>query len=296
MSNDANKPPSSAADGEDSPSRPPLPADLAFPQEPEPVPPSAEAPSTGDSAEAEERKVRVRKPRGPKRVPVVAVLALVAAAVGAAWVAGMLLSDPAMESSTPQMRTTTGTESPELAALRRALESELELGEDPMVVDLRQRLLRNPEDLEALLTMGYVHVQRKEYDKARGYYLYASQVDPRSLEARTHLGTTAYFLGNIEEALHHYDQVLALDPDYTVALFEMGAVLRFGKNDLPAAIRTWERFLELDPDAEEARQVRELVAEAKRMVDSGEWKPPAPHAKPEPVDPETLPWPGQSAG
>lgn len=291
MADDPNKPQSPPPGDGEAPSRPPLPDDLAFPQEPEPrqEPPVQEAPA----AEHEERHVPVRAPKPPRRVPVVAVLALLVGVIGAAWVAGVLLSDAPIEEP-PKMRAATGTESPELAALRLALESELELGEDPVVVDLRQRLLHNPEDLEALLTMGYIHVQRKEYDKARGYYLYASQVNPRSLEARTHLGTTAYFLGNIDEAMHHYEEVLALDPDYTVALFEMGAVQRYGKNDLPGAIRTWERFLELDPDAEEARQIRELVAEAKRMVESGEWKPPAPEEKPKPVNPEDLPWPGQT--
>lgn len=159
---------------------------------------------------------------------------------------------------------------------------------------------RDPEDVDALLTVGYLYVQRREYAKAKGYYLRASQVDPRNLEARTHLGTVAYFLGDIYEALHHYRQVLAMDPDYKMALFEMGAALRYGKHDLPAAVAAWEHWLTLDPEAPEADQVRKLVAEARRMIEDGSAPEPLPDepppaAPPPPVpDPDTAPWPGET--
>ncbi|MDH4230239.1 MAG: hypothetical protein OEW11_10940 [Nitrospirota bacterium] len=269
-----------------------------FPGEPEGPSPASTTPG-GHGAPADEASseyvhhAQVRAATPPRRVPVaIALTALLVAAGGAGWLAWGLLKDAPAEAPVNLSPKVTGEH---LEALKRDLESELDLGSDPVVRDLRQRLLRDPEDMEALLSMGYLHVQRREYDRARGYYLYASQVDPASLEARTHLGTVAYFLGNVEEALHHYQQVLALDKDYTVALFEMGAVLRYGKNDLPAAIETWEHFLRLDPDAEEAERIRGLVAEAKRMIRTGEWKPTPPSARPTVPKgpPEEMPWPGE---
>ncbi len=165
---------------------------------------------------------------------------------------------------------------------------------DPHLQAMRARLTENPNDMEALLSIGYRYVERRAYTKARGYYLRASQVDPKNLEARTHLGTVDYFLGHVDEALHHYGQVLAYDPDYAVALFEMGAVLRYGKEDLPAAVETWEHFLAVDPEAEESGKIRELVAEARQMIADG-WQPKpaeAPHAE----NPQTAPWPDEDKG
>ena len=80
------------------------------------------------------------------------------------------------------------------------------------------------------------------------------------------MGTVAYFMGNADEALDHYRQVLALNPEYPVALFEMGAVLRYGKEDLQGAVDAWEHFLTLDPEAEEADQIRELVKDTRRLI------------------------------
>jgi len=178
-------------------------------------------------------------------------------------------------------------------AATKALDAELSAGEDPHIMALRGMLTRNPNDAGALLAMGDLYVKRREYEKARGYYLRAAQVEPANLQARTHLGTTAYFLGHTDEALHHYEEALALDPDYTVALFEMGAVLRYGKKDLPAAVATWEHFLRLDPDAPEAARIRDLVAEAKALIANGHAPAPEPAAPAQPFEPATAPWPGQ---
>ncbi|MBI5136086.1 MAG: tetratricopeptide repeat protein [Nitrospirae bacterium] len=168
---------------------------------------------------------------------------------------------------------------------------------DPHLLALKAQLAQNPEDVEALLSVGYLYVKQRDYGKARGYYLRASQVAPKNLEARTHLGTVAYFLGDTDEALHHYRQVLALDPDYTVALFEMGAVLRYGKGDLQGAVDTWEHFLRLDPEAEEAARIRELVAETRKLIATGaaghpDTAPPHPAAPKAPAD---APWPDADA-
>lgn len=165
--------------------------------------------------------------------------------------------------------------------------------DDPRLAPLEARLAEDPEDVDALLSAGYVYVEHHAYAKARDYYLRAARVAPDNVEARTHLGTVAYFLGDLDEALHHYEEALALNPDYAPAYFEMGAALRFGRQDLKGAVEAWEHFLSLDPDAQEAARIRELVAEARRMLAEG--TAPAPHAPPpaEPFDPETAPWPGQ---
>jgi tetratricopeptide (TPR) repeat protein len=166
--------------------------------------------------------------------------------------------------------------------------------DDPRLAPLQARLAEDPEDVDALLSVGYVYVEHHAYAEAREYYLRAARAAPGNVEARTHLGTVAYFLGNLDEALHHYEEALALNPDYAPAYFEMGAALRFGRHDLKGAIDAWEHFLSLDPDAEEAARIRELVAEARRMLAEGAPPPHKPAPAPaEPFDPATAPWPGQ---
>ena len=232
--------------------------------------------------------------------PIVPILGGALVVCIAAALVGWLLSDtPNSSSSAPHPQAASGAEAKRGAgALAGELEKSLAAEEDPHLLSLKGILAENPEDLEALLGVGYLYVQQRAYSKAKGYYLRAAQVAPGSLEARTHLGTVAYFLGDVDEALHHYDQVLSVDPDYTVALFEMGAVLRFGKGDLEGAATAWERFLGLDPEAEEAEQIRDLVAETRALIAEGpvsHGTAPDADATPAPeADPAHAPWPGEA--
>jgi len=226
------------------------------------------------------------------------LLTAVGWAVGIAALAagfGLFMSDVPRPSpvASPHTQAAAGT-SPHpggaIGALTSDLEAKLAEESDPHLLALKGQLSQNPNDLDALLAIGYAYVEKREYGKARGYYLRASQVAPKNLEARTHLGTVAYFLGEPDEALHHYEQVLTLDADYTVALFEMGAVLRYGKGDLQGAVDTWEHFLKLDPEAPEAADIRKLVDEARDLITAGEAVAPAP-STPENADPHAAPWP-----
>jgi tetratricopeptide (TPR) repeat protein len=280
----------------------------------------------------------------PERKPVRATLAVAAAALvvaAAAAAVGRVASGPVPTASAPTPATVQVPAAPPASGpaeaaqqIRRAkVQAELErvlaqedpanataadpapgtagaapengVGEDdPRLPPLRARLQVNPEDVDALLSVGYVYVEHHAYSKARGYYMRAAEVAPDNVEARTHLGTVAYFLGHLDEAMHHYEQALALDPDYAPAYFEMGAALRFGRHDLAGAVKAWEHFLALDPDAEEADRIRQLIAETRRMMAEG--TAPAPHPpatapapepspepSPEPFNPATAPWPGQ---
>lgn len=221
------------------------------------------------------------------------VAALAAAGVGWLIVSNFSESSSGVRADAEVPRSAS---SAQVESASREIREHLEESSDPHVKALRTALMENPNDMEALLSLGDLYVKERQYTKAKGYYLRASQVAPENLEARTHLGTVAYFLGDVDEALHHYDQVLSLNPDYTVALFEMGAVLRYGKQDLPAAVKAWERFLELDPDAEEAARIRALVKESRQIIAEG---PPAvreSHPPQEPLDPESAPWPGADSG
>ncbi|MFQ5509592.1 MAG: tetratricopeptide repeat protein [Leptospirillia bacterium] len=225
------------------------------------------------------------------------VIAVFVAAVGVGWlVMGVPGPDGVVSTSVLPKSPSEQAQDTQAAAMAGEVAAHLENAEDPHFAALSAALSKNPGDVEALLSMGYLFVQRREYSKARGYYLRASQVAPGNLEARAHLGTVAYFLGNVKEALHHYDQVLAVDPNYTVALFEVGAVLRYGARDLPRAVEAWEKFLALDPTAAEAEKIRELVAEAKGMIADGTAPEPVvfeDHPTPD-AAPDTAPWPGES--
>jgi tetratricopeptide (TPR) repeat protein len=79
----------------------------------------------------------------------------------------------------------------------------------------------------------------------------------------THLGLIVAIGGHADSALETFDKALAIEPNYPPALLYRGQVLYEAKNDVPGAVRAWERFIQVAPSAEDRQRVEKLIAEAK---------------------------------
>ena len=78
---------------------------------------------------------------------------------------------------------------------------------------------------------------------------------PHCAEAAYNLGSLDEDTGDVEQAIRHYRQALALSPDYADAHFNLAAALaRAGRNS--DALRHWQRYLELDAGSPWARIAR----------------------------------------
>ncbi len=136
---------------------------------------------------------------------------------------------------------------------------------DQGLAGLAERLQRDPNDVQALLRLAHVHLDRGQVDPARAMYQRILHLDPRNVEAITHLGNVAAAEGQVDEALRHYDAALAIDPKYAHALWDKALALQHQKGNPAAAVPIWEAFLKvMPPGSADYVQAQKMLEEARK--------------------------------
>ena len=116
----------------------------------------------------------------------------------------------------------------------------------------------------ALVNLGTVHFQLRQFAEAETYYRRAVEADPGYALAHFNLGNLYDEQNDLERASRHYVMALQLNPQYGDAHYNM-ALLCERKGDLLTATRHWKVYLKIDPSSEWAaiahRQLERLRKE-----------------------------------
>lgn len=131
------------------------------------------------------------------------------------------------------------------------------------VTEHKQRLEKNPKDLEALIFLGNANYDITRFDKASEYYTRALAMDPGNIRIRTDLATSYYSMGQVDKAIGEIRAVLAQEPSHETALFNLGMILLNNKKDKKGAIHAWETLLKEHPSSTRAQELRQRVDELK---------------------------------
>jgi len=124
-----------------------------------------------------------------------------------------------------------------------------------LLVDLRGRLQRNPNDLAALVSIANLYFDAAKYAQAIPYYKRALALDPGNPDTRTDYATALHGKGDDLVALHELESVLAKRPNFPEALFNEGVVANaIGRRT--EAIDAFKRFLRAKPGDQRAGDAR----------------------------------------
>ncbi len=136
--------------------------------------------------------------------------------------------------------------SPGREALAHALEHHQAGRFDLAQAGYQEVLAREPQNFDALHTLGVLHLQTGRPGLAAEIIERALRVDPASAQAHNSLGEAYRRLGRLEEAEARLREAVARAPDYADALFNLTGVLRrLGRGD--EALETCRRALALNP-------------------------------------------------
>ncbi|MEK7870888.1 MAG: tetratricopeptide repeat protein [Nitrospirota bacterium] len=130
--------------------------------------------------------------------------------------------------------------------------------------DYRERLDKNPKDLEALIVLGNANYDMKRYDKAEGLYIRALEIDPKNPLVGTDLASVYKYTRKIDNALSELKKVLSFNPRHETALYNLGVMLLNDKRDLGGAIKVWEELISYNPNSGFSQELQKKVAELKR--------------------------------
>jgi tetratricopeptide (TPR) repeat protein len=164
------------------------------------------------------------------------------------WILGSQKAAPSAAVSTgaPSAQAT-GTPAPPPVDVQRAAELERQANAEPANAQVR-------------VDLGNLYFDAERYDLAISWYEAGLKIDPKNVNASTDLGVSYYSANQVDRALTQFEHSLSVDPDHTKTLLNKGIVLAFGKQDLEAASRAWERLVAVAPASPEAARAKEALA------------------------------------
>jgi tetratricopeptide (TPR) repeat protein len=123
-------------------------------------------------------------------------------------------------------------------------------------------LERQPENLDALRALGNIAFDRNAPERARDYYRRYLKLKPDDLSVQTDLGTMLLSSRQVDAALKAYQDVLAVDPKFFQAQFNLAIAYRSAGDDAKA-LAALERARELADDDATRQRVDALLARLK---------------------------------
>jgi tetratricopeptide (TPR) repeat protein len=104
----------------------------------------------------------------------------------------------------------------------------------------------DPTSAGALVNLGTIQFNARNWKAAERYYLDALQADPNYALAHFDLANLYDERGDRGKALEHYQSALRISPQYADAHYNL-ALLYQASNQPMTAVRHWTEYLRLDP-------------------------------------------------
>jgi tetratricopeptide (TPR) repeat protein len=115
------------------------------------------------------------------------------------------------------------------------------------VIEAYQKAVElDPTSAGALVNLGTIQFNARNWKEAERYYLEALTADPQYALAHFDLANLYDERGDRVQALEHYLAALAIAPTYADAHYNL-ALLYQGSNQMMKAVRHWTEYLKLDP-------------------------------------------------
>ena len=139
---------------------------------------------------------------------------------------------------------------------------------------LEDRVRANPKDFDALVELGNMQFDQRNYLEATDWYSKALEIQPDNANVRTDMATTMFYAENFDGSIEEFRRALSLQQSHPQALFNIGVAYLHGKNDPDSALEFWERLVATNPNHPQAEMVRQQIAALKAQ--KGQPVPPRP--------------------
>ena len=139
-------------------------------------------------------------------------------------------------------------------------------GQMHMQNDLRlaQEAVKNdPKNVNAWIQLGNMSMDMARYNEAIDAYQKALEIDPRNVDVRVDMGTCYRNIHKPDMAITAYKKALEINPTHAMGHMNMAIVLAYDLNDKAQAIKEFEQYLKVAPNAPNAREVRQEIEKLK---------------------------------
>lgn len=155
----------------------------------------------------------------------------------------------------------------------RGLEMEQSGAPASQVIEAYQRALEfDPRSAGALVNLGTIYYNARNWLQAERHYLRAIEVDPDYALAHFDLANLYDEHGDRHKALTHYQEALRVAPNYGDAHYNL-ALLYQGTNQPMNAVRHWTEYLRIDPSSDWSAVARRELAKLREAAIVGGRRP-----------------------
>ncbi|MCX6287185.1 MAG: tetratricopeptide repeat protein [Bacteroidetes bacterium] len=102
------------------------------------------------------------------------------------------------------------------------------------------------DSYEINLRLGWITYLAGMFTESSAYYQKAIKLKPYAIESRIGFANPASALGNWDQVVAQYDEVLAIDPQNTIVNYRMGSIY-YGRKDYTKAEKFLEKVVNLYP-------------------------------------------------
>ncbi|HYK58133.1 MAG TPA: tetratricopeptide repeat protein [Bryobacteraceae bacterium] len=136
---------------------------------------------------------------------------------------------------------------------------------DQVITAYETSLRLDPKSAGALVNLGTIHFNARNWAEAERCYRAALEADPTYALAHFDLANLYDERGERNKALEHYEAALLISPHYADAHYNL-ALLYQGSNQPMKAVHHWTRYLKLDPNSHWSTIARQELAKLRRTT------------------------------
>ncbi|SOB60789.1 TPR repeat-containing protein [Pseudodesulfovibrio profundus] len=129
------------------------------------------------------------------------------------------------------------------------------------VKEFMAQVKENPNDVKALINLGNSFLMMRAWDRALEPLEKANSLEPGNIGLLKAIGIAYFNKENFDKAAEAYKQILAIDPNDTLALFNLGVINKYYFEDMDTARTYFEKVLVIEKDDEE------IIKMAKQELD-----------------------------
>lgn len=124
---------------------------------------------------------------------------------------------------------------------------------------LKEALAKDPKNLNALISLGNMMMDRSRFNEAIDAYQKALDIDPRNVDVRVDMGTCYRNAGKPDVAVKEYRKALEINPKHLNGHKNLGVVLAYDIKDTKQAVKEFEAALAIAPNAPDAGTLRQEI-------------------------------------
>jgi tetratricopeptide (TPR) repeat protein len=128
---------------------------------------------------------------------------------------------------------------------------------------LQDAAKHDPNNVAIWINLGNVFMDNARYPEAIDAYEKALVLSPENTDVRVDMGTCYRRVGKYDRAVEEFRKAITIDACHPFAHRNLGVVLALDLHDKKQAIKEFEEYIRLSPDAADSNQIRQLVSKLK---------------------------------